>query len=241
MSVTEIVTQVVARTIEEATPAQTVATSTSSSGNGTGSQTTNGNGVTGAGGGMIIHVLKHYPPLDTAAATPAVPAIERPPVTKNPPAMLGGGGGGTTLTLTSEETREELGKRGEEWVYVSEKRRLADLGFDVEKPENGGLLEWVSAGKPGSPYDIRSVDEDLNVVYIEVKSSSERNPVIHLSITELAFALAEGERYWLYWVGNASAAQPDPPEEYRNLAAYITEKKVMLDVDSLKITLRTPA
>lgn len=241
LSVTEVVAGIVSRTIQEATPAQTAAPDTSRSGDGAGLEKRNQNGGTGgAGGGTIIHVARDYPPLNTAAATPAVPAIERPPITKNPSAIHGGGGG-TTLMLTSEEAREQLGKRGEEWVYACEKRRLADLGFDVEKPEYRGLLEWVSASKPGSPYDIRSVDEDLNVVYIEVKSSSDRNPVIHLSIDQLTFAGEHGERYWLYWVGNVAAEQPDPPECYRDFARWLREKKVAVDVDSLLITLRKPS
>ncbi len=240
MTVSGIVTGVVTQAIREAAPSQTTEASTSGGSNGTSPQTDHEHGATNIGGGTIIRVAKDYPPLDTAAATPAVPAIERPPSSENAAAVYGGGGGGTTLTLTSEDAKEQLGKRGEEWVYASEKRRLADLGFDVENSENHELLEWVSAGKPGSPYDIRSVDDDLDTVYIEVKSSSDRNPVIHLSTTELAFALEKGERYWLYWVGNAGASQPDAPEYYRNLGRYIAEKRITLDVDSLKITLRPP-
>lgn len=240
MTVSGIVAGVVTQAIREAAPSQTTEASTSGGSNGTSPQTDHEHGATNIGGGTIIRVAKDYPSLDTAAATPAVPAIERPSSSTNAAAAYGSGGGGTTLTLTSEEAREQLGKRGEEWVYASEKRRLADLGFDVAKPENHELLQWVSAGQPGSPYDIRSVDDDLDTVYIEVKSSSDRNPVIHLSTTELAFALEKGERYWLYWVGNAGAAQPDVPEYYRNLGRYIAEKKITLDVDSLKITLRPP-
>ena len=191
--------------------------------------------------GQSSTLPREYLPLDTGAAAPAVPAVERPGATKNSPAVHGGGGGGTTLTLTSQESKEQIGKRGEQWVYECEKRRLAEMDVNPAEAEKSGLLGWVSAGQPGSPYDIRSLDEQLNEVFIEVKSSSDRNPVIHLSITELAFALAKGERYWLYWVGNASEAQPDLPEYYRNLGKYITEQKVMLDVDSLKITLCTPA
>jgi hypothetical protein len=242
LSATEVIARIVSRTIQETTPAQIAATGTSSSGGGAGPEKSNENGASGGtGGGTIIHVAKDYPPLDTAAATPAVPAIERPPITKNPPAVHGSGGGGTTLTLTSEEAKEQLGKRGEEWVYASEKRRLAAMDVNPEEAEKSGLLAWVSAGRPGSPFDIRSLDEQLNEVFIEVKSSSDRNPVIHLSITELAFALEHGERYWLYWVGSVAATQPDPPEYYRDFARWLREKKVTVDVDSLNITLRKPS
>jgi len=115
------------------------------------------------------------------------------------------------------------------------------MDVNPEEAEKSGLLAWVSAGRPGSPFDIRSLDEQLNEVFIEVKSSSDRNPVIHLSITELAFALEHGERYWLYWVGSVAATQPDPPEYYRDFARWLREKKVTVDVDSLNITLRKPS
>ncbi len=241
-SVREAVAEIVTQTIHEAMPTQTTDPGHSSNGDETGSLPSGGNDAAGTstGGGTVIHITREYPPLDTGAAAPAVPAVERPGATKNSPAVHGGGGGGTTLTLTSQESKEQIGKRGEQWVYECEKRRLAAMDVNPADAEKSGLLAWVSAGQPGSPYDIRSLDEQLDEVFIEVKSSSDRNPVIHLSITELAFALAKGERYWLYWVGNASAAQPDLPEYYRNLGKYITEKKVMLDVDSLKITLAAP-
>lgn len=242
LTVVNTIQDVITKAIDAATPPQPTGGGDATGGDHTGSQNGNGNGVGGgAGGGVVIHHTTQYQALDTAAAVPAVPASERAASARHPSPATGAGGGGTTLTLISEETKGELGRRGEEWVYASEKRRLQALNLDAEELEKSGYLAWVSKDRPGSPYDIRSVDENLNDVYIEVKSSFDRNPVIHLSVSELAFAFEKGERYWLYWVGNASAAQPDVPEYYRNLGRYIADKKITLDVDSLKITLRPPA
>ena len=146
----------------------------------------------------------------------------------------------TTIVVVNPETKETLGKRGEQWAYECEKRRLISQGFDPNKPENSGILEWVSEKNPASNHDIRSIDEDLNEVYIEVKSSSDRGRVIYLSLAELDFAFQKGKQYWLYWVGNVAAEQPDPPECYRDFALWLREKKVTADVDTLHITLRMP-
>lgn len=191
-------------------------------------------------GGIIHQPPKSYPPLNLENASSPVPAAEHPattPSVKN----SGSGGGGTILVVAGQETKEALGRRGEQWAFECEKRRLSDLGLDPDIPENHGLLEWASARNPTSSYDIRSVDENLNEIYIEVKASSDRGRVIHLSLSELELALQKGEQYWLYWVGNVGAEQPDPPECYKNFALWLREKRVTVDVDSLRITLRVPA
>lgn len=190
--------------------------------------------------GEIVHPPpKSYPPLSLETASSPVSAVEHPaagPSAKN----SGSGGGGTTIVVTGHETKEALGRRGEQWAYECEKHRLRSLGFDSDMPEYRGILEWVSARTPTSSYDIRSVDENLNDIYIEVKASSDRGRVIHLSLSELELALQKGEQYWLYWVGNVGAEQPDPPECYRDFASWLRDKKVTVDVDSLRITLRMP-
>jgi hypothetical protein len=133
----------------------------------------------------------------------------------------GGGGGG----IPPAEITQELGRRGEQWAYEVEKRRLEEQGFDPAELEEMEELVWVAKSKPTANYDIKSVREtetgEQRTVYIEVKASSGTSREIKMSRSEFELALSLGKDYWLYWVANVETAEPDPPICFPNLAHLI--------------------
>ena len=153
----------------------------------------------------------------------------------------GGGGGGGRTTIPSEETTKELGNRGEEWAYEIEKQRLSELGYDPDELEEMGKLVWVSKRQPTANHDIRSIritgTGEERPVYIEVKSRAGTSREIRMGREEFRLALSQKDDYWLYWVANVDAAQPDPPVCYPNLAQLIGEEKIALDVATISMTL----
>jgi hypothetical protein len=72
----------------------------------------------------------------------------------------------------------------------------------------------------GCPSNIRSLDDDGQVVFIEVRSTIESDPSdpFEISSAELELAARKGSRYWIYRVVDTGTASPrvvrfrDPPE-----------------------------
>ena len=102
-------------------------------------------------------------------------------------------------------------------------------------------LLWVSQRVPTANYDIRSLwiteTGEQRTLHIEVKASSGTSREIRMSRSEFGLALSLQGDYWLYWVANVGAARPDPPVCYRNLARFLAEKKIDLNVDTIAMTL----
>ncbi|WP_149204884.1 DUF3883 domain-containing protein [Actinotalea subterranea] len=117
----------------------------------------------------------------------------------------GGTGGMTPWTFQNPEEDRRVGRRGEEAVYNAERLHLESIGKDPE------LVTWVSQTNETAPYDIRSVADDDQVIYIEVKSTKGPNPSepFFISHSELVEAAYRGERYYVYRVTNVDAAVPD--------------------------------
>jgi hypothetical protein len=78
------------------------------------------------------------------------------------------------------------------------------MGFDPD------AVVWRSERHPFAPYDIESLDEDGQRIYIEVKATSAEDPSepFEISDAELRCALREGERYFIYRVTLAHTAAP---------------------------------
>jgi hypothetical protein len=156
------------------------------------------------------------------------------------PGRQSGGGGGWARRMLSEEERERLGKRGEEWAYDHERRRLAILGLDPTVLEQEGKLAWVAKKQKYAPYDIRSLDKvdgRLEEIYIEVKSTTGQDRTVQWSIREFEMANSVGDRYWLYWIGHVDRERPDPPVRYQNPVQLWEEGYIRLDFRQLEITL----
>jgi hypothetical protein len=69
---------------------------------------------------------------------------------------------------------------------------------------------WVSKADELSPYDIRSVDGDGQVIYIEVKSTRGSDPSEEFIITkaELDLARLQRDRYYIYRVTSTDTETP---------------------------------
>jgi hypothetical protein len=97
-----------------------------------------------------------------------------------------------------------IGARGEETAYEAERRRLAGAGRDP------GIVVWRSKDHPLAPYDIESMDDDGQRIYIEVKATTADDPhdAFEISEGELLLAFAKRSSYYIYRVTSAHTAQP---------------------------------
>jgi hypothetical protein len=145
------------------------------------------------------------PPVDFSAVTmlDAQPGSLSPRASPHP----GGGGRGSVSgapTLRTEEEKRRIGKRGEEVAWRRERERLRQLG------KNPDLAVWVSKTDELAPFDIKSVDEDDQLLYIEVKSTNSDDPgePFYISRAELVEATFHRSRYYIYRVTNVDTAAP---------------------------------
>ncbi|MEQ7127433.1 DUF3883 domain-containing protein [Actinopolymorpha sp. B11F2] len=116
----------------------------------------------------------------------------------------GGGGVSYAPGIQTEEENRRVGKRGEDVAFHAERRRLSELG------KNPDSVHWVSTSNELSPYDITSVDEDDQRIYIEVKSTKGADPrePFYISHGELIEATYRRSRYYIYRVTDVDAEVP---------------------------------
>jgi hypothetical protein len=115
-----------------------------------------------------------------------------------------GGGASSAPTIRTEEEKRRIGKRGEEVAWRRERDRLRELG------KNPDLAVWVSKTDELSPFDIKSVDEDDQLIYIEVKSTKSGDPgePFYISRAELVEATFQRSRYYIYRIINVDTVAP---------------------------------
>jgi hypothetical protein len=103
-----------------------------------------------------------------------------------------------------EHDSRRHGRRGEEAVFGSERRRLVELGYDPD------AVVWQSQKDEFSDYDIASLDDDGQRFYLEVKSTTgdDESAPFQISAGELRSALRHRSRYFIYRVINVTAASP---------------------------------
>jgi len=104
----------------------------------------------------------------------------------------------------TEKENRRIGRHGEEVVYHAERQRLSKLG------KNPNSVRWVSRVNELSPYDIVSIDEDNQLIYLEVKSTNGTAPTetFYISHRELIEATVRRSRYYIYRVTHVDAAVP---------------------------------
>ncbi|UQA61387.1 sacsin N-terminal ATP-binding-like domain-containing protein [Polyangium aurulentum] len=129
-------------------------------------------------------------------------------------------------------TNRDNGKRGEEAVYLYERDRVKAAGGDPE------LVVWQSKKDPEGPYDIKSIDELGQVLYIEVKSTSSSEDDLEFDISEgqLLFALANEDAHAIYRVVDVNAASPRI-YRYRNTARFLRMQQASLRLSGAKMRL----
>jgi hypothetical protein len=145
------------------------------------------------------------PPVDlrNVTVTDAKPGALMPAKQSNHHTGMGGGGYSGVPSSQADENRR-IGKRGERIAYRKEQERVRDLGKDP------GSVVWVSQTHELSPFDIKSIDENDQVIYIEVKSTKSDDPSepFYISQAELDEAITKRERYYIYRVTSTDTASP---------------------------------
>jgi hypothetical protein len=114
------------------------------------------------------------------------------------------GGGHSTAPSADDAENKRVGRRGEEIVFTKEQGRIRALGLPV------GSVVWVSKTDELSPYDIRSLDEHGQIIYIEVKSTRGSDPSEEFIISkaELDLARLHRSRYYIYRVTSTDTTAP---------------------------------
>lgn len=147
------------------------------------------------------------PPVDYSSVRIAEASPRTLQATASAPYRSGGIAGGTASSAPSIQDVQEnnrVGKRGEEVAYYAERRRLLDLG------KNPDLVVWVSKTDELAAFDLKSIDADDQVIYIEVKSTKGSDPddPFYISHAELIEANFHRDRYYIYRVTNVDSPTP---------------------------------
>jgi hypothetical protein len=127
-------------------------------------------------------------------------------------------GGCGLISLAQSANAEEIGRWGEECVYMLLKH--------IEKDHQ---VVWVNEiAESGLPYDIRIKGKDVEI-FIEIKSTSaSEKHVLEISSQEIKCAFEKREDYHLYRVYNAGNPHDCRVARLRNLASNLDTKAVSL-------------
>ena len=153
-----------------------------------------------------------------------------------PPTPRSGGGGlgpaGPVDHVADARRAHEVGKRGEEAVLRAERQRVAGFGCDPE------AVIWRSERNPFAPYDIESLDEDGQRIYIEVKAtiSADASAPFLISAAELLEAVKHRSRYFIYRVTDVDSAAP-PIWRYQDPVGLLLEGRASLRLSDARMVL----
>ena len=138
-----------------------------------------------------------------------------------------GGAGGWSPRSRNEKWDSIVGHRGEEIVYRHEREKVNEAGH------NQNLVVWVSKSNPVSNFDIESVDDDGEKLYIEVKATTGDDGRFFWSKPEFHLALQVQDRYILYRVYYVNDESPIVCA-FRNPVALISSGGLHLDIESFR-------
>jgi hypothetical protein len=133
-------------------------------------------------------------PAGTSRAQQELPGRHRPD-----------GGVPSAWTPREQDGREEdrvLGRRGEEIVLALERERVEKLGWPPDR------VEWIAADAPFADHDIKSVDDDGQDLWVEVKATTGRDGRFSWSGAEFRLAVRARRRYLLYRIYEADTTAP---------------------------------
>lgn len=146
-----------------------------------------------------------------------------------PPVPQGGGSGGPSYWIprdhTSEEWEKKIGRRGEEIIYRQELSRVKEMGYSESK------VVWVANDNPTSDFDILSVDDDGEDIWIEVKSTTGRDGRFRWPKAEFEKAIEKRNRYILWRVYEADTLKPKR-KAFRDPVGILLHKGMRLDIDN---------
>jgi len=150
--------------------------------------------------------------------------------TWSPPAAIGGGGGSKwpwiPPTNTDVEWDKMVGRRGEELIFLRELERVKALGY----PES--RVVWKSEEDPGADYDILSVGDDGEALWLEVKSTTGRDGRFRWPKAEFEKAIQKRSRYILYRVYEAHTTYPSV-KEFVDPIGLLLSQRMRLDIATL--------
>ena len=206
-------------------------------------------------GGPGAGSQQSQPPPSRSAPERPTPPIERPTTplpdlenvtleivsgsSQGPNRGGGGGGGGwpsnwTPRTPDQIQRDREVGRRGEELVFRMEQQRAAAAGHPTSS------VVWVASQDPAANHDIKSVDEDGEDVWIEVKSTTGRDGRFTWSRAEFQLAVRTRTRYILWRVYEADTTSPKL-RVMRDRVGEFEQGNLAVDLDSLAANLGPPS
>jgi hypothetical protein len=170
------------------------------------------------------------PPLDVAS----IEAIEAGAGSVAPRHAQPGGGaaGGPDDEEQRRRAAEASGDRGEEAAFLWERARMRTLGYNEDS------VIWHSRVNAFAPYDIQSLDDDGQVIYIEVKSTTGPNEGsgFVISAAELRFASRMRDRYYIYRVTKVNDPAPKL-YRYSDPMSLIEEERAELHLSGARLRL----
>ncbi len=148
-------------------------------------------------------------------------------VAERSPGTGGGGQGGGRTPPRDDAQDRRIGCRGEELVYFHERARVRAAGISEDN------VVWVARDNPMADYDIRSVREDGQTIWIEVKATTGRDGRFRWSRAEMNLATRKREHYLLYRVYQADSNHP-VIKVFSNPASLFLTGRLRLDVAVLQ-------
>jgi len=103
---------------------------------------------------------------------------------------------------------------------------VAALGYPEDR------VIWTSENNPDADHDIRSVDDDGEDLWIEVKGTLGRTGQFQWSVAEFKRALQERSRYVLVRVYDAASSEP-PFKRFRDPIMLYRQGDIRLDISTL--------
>jgi hypothetical protein len=128
---------------------------------------------------------------------------------------------------------EALGRQGEEIILGIERRRVEELGWPPDR------VVWTARDAPLADHDIKSVDDDGEDLWIEVKSTRGRDGRFNWTGAEFLLAVRARRRYILYRVYEADTVTPICKPVRDPIGSFETGD-LTLDLDRLAADLGPP-
>lgn len=174
-----------------------------------------------------------YPAIDEASLTIDMGEVGESGLGAEEPTPGGRSTGGGSQGLPPlERVTRAIGARGEEAVYLAERKRL------VAEGQSPDLVRWISRDRPLSPYDIETVLEGQRV-YIEVKATKGSDPFapFEISAGEIVFGLQKRGNYMIDRVTEAHTSAPTITR-FEDPLGLLSSGSALLKLSSARLAFR---
>ena len=132
--------------------------------------------------------------------------------------------------VPDEQADRALGRHAEALVYRHERERVAAAGYDPDR------VVWTAGDDPdnAADYDIASVDDDGEVLWIEVKATRGSDGYFRWTRPEFERAVKARNRYVVYRVYDAASKRPKI-KKFRDPVGLLARGELRIDVASLYV------